>query len=254
MATKPPTSNQKPVTFEQHQQHFRPALAQASAPAVGPTAVPAGYPAFSQPQQQPHPYYQPQPPQPTYQQPGGYPYPQTQPQSQPGFAPPGSNPYAVPSTQPPVQSVHAELMQQFNFSSHPRPSVVTTVRPMEAKASDTSDVPLPPVPNVWEPKPFMPPPKNPSPLMRNPEVRSVPESFGENASTSAASTQEYATGYGYGSNSAGGSSSYGGGVSGSVVGSTPLPEYAFTNPTNSSYGSPHTNPASPPVPNHSRPV
>ncbi|GJJ71666.1 hypothetical protein EMPS_04016 [Entomortierella parvispora] len=255
---KPPTANQAAVTYEQHQQHFRPALAQAQA--IAPI-VPAGHPAYSQPQPQPQPqphsYYQPQPSQLAYQQPGGYPY--VQPQSQPAFAPPGSNPYATASTQPPVQSVQAELLQQFNFSSHPRPSVVTTVKPMEAKVSDSLDAPLPPVPNVWEPRPFVPPVKNPSPLMRNPEVRpSAPEPSVDNATSSAAASQGYATGYGYGSSPAGGSGSYGssyggGGISGSVTG-TALPEYTFTNPTNSSYGSPHTDPASPPVPNHSRPV
>ncbi|KAG0044033.1 hypothetical protein BGZ83_010730 [Gryganskiella cystojenkinii] len=91
-------------------------------------------------------------------------YPQAQPriyqppqQYQPRTVP---MPVTVPSHPPPVvQSVQAELQQQFQFSTHPRPKFVTTVRsldPDKDSPSSSSSATLP-TSGPWQPKPFVPP-------------------------------------------------------------------------------------------------
>lgn len=256
------TGGLQPVTYEQHQRHFIPAMAQVGAVESKFTDVARGYPTYSQPQ--PQPYYpqqqQPQPqPQPaTLTQPGGYPY------ATPTTA--SRSFHSVPSAHTPVQSVQAELQQQFNFSSHPRPNVVTTVGPQGSQGPDRSVAPLPQIPDVWEPKPFVPPVRNPSPLTGSPAggpLSSSTSQMSGGATTTA--SYGYATGHGYGSTPAGGSSRSHGGVAGSVIGSGTgsLPASGTvvgdaTNNGSSSFGSPHTTPsmsmASPPIPNHSRPT
>jgi hypothetical protein len=79
------------------------------------------------------------------------------PSSQLSSGPPLETPLAIAISQPALQqpfgslSVQQELNQQFRFSTHPRPSVVTSINPSLVPTG------LSPQPTIWEPKPFISP-------------------------------------------------------------------------------------------------